>query len=75
MWMKMLFDPGYSTDVTIKGFDKKYSPIDFEEHKNQYAQGLGTVIDEIFDRKVEFTQTENEASCRYCTFKELCGKG
>lgn len=32
------------------------------------------VLDELFDPRIPFVQTDEEKSCSYCTFRELCGR-
>ena len=32
------------------------------------------VLDELFDPRIPFVQTNEEKSCSYCTFRELCGR-
>ena len=32
------------------------------------------VLDELFDPRIPFIQTNEEKSCGYCTFRELCGR-
>lgn len=64
--------------------DEDYSPIiqmgsrpakdidDYTEIKEEFFTHLSELIQEIFEKEVSFSQTENRDSCGYCDFKALC---
>ena len=66
-------------DIASKGIveplciDK--NPI-FDYHcvNDEFVEALNAKIAEIFDPKVEFTQTDIEENCKYCNFKAICGR-
>ena len=39
-----------------------------------FMDEFGKVIESLFDPKEPFRQTENEENCKYCQFKEACGR-
>ena len=41
---------------------------------NEFLSGMAGVINDLFDKKVPFTQCENDkkAECKYCRFIEFC---
>lgn len=48
-----------------------------EETENlleEFEDLLQTLIDEIFDPEVDFTQTEDTDECKYCDFKNICNR-
>lgn len=60
-----------------------YSPVikmgkaavtDFSEYQEEFTQSLMGLLQEIFDDKKPFEQTELSNSCTYCDFKAICGK-
>lgn len=62
-------------------FNLKYLPKDEKKRKilNSYKEinelfmkELESIIEEIFDQNIPFTQTESEKNCKYCKFKEFC---
>lgn len=49
-------------------------PFSSEQFK-QFESSMRTLISEIFDPAVPFTQTEDESRCEYCAYKEMCHRG
>lgn len=45
-----------------------------QQHREQFLEGMESVINEIFDESVPFTPTADEANCSFCTLKAFCGK-
>lgn len=41
---------------------------------HDFEAGLRRLIAEIFDPSVPFRQTEDEANCTYCPFKDICNR-
>lgn len=51
------------------------SPIeDFTPMAEEFADRLTTVLTQLFDEKVPFTQAPTDAPCRYCPYCTLCGR-
>ena len=50
----------------------KGSQIIGPEQRLEYRQYLDSLLNEIFDPTIPFTQTEELAHCTYCDFKDLC---
>jgi CRISPR/Cas system-associated exonuclease Cas4 (RecB family) len=40
----------------------------------EFTERLNTLIEEIFDPNVPFSQTFNEKNCAWCAFKDVCGR-
>jgi lipopolysaccharide export system ATP-binding protein len=41
---------------------------------NDFEKVLIQILEEIFDRKIPFTQTENRDICKLCNFKGICAR-
>ena len=48
--------------------------VDYLEIKDQFEPLLQSLLEEIFNPEVPFTQTTVEENCQYCNFISLCGK-
>ena len=49
--------------------------LDFRDQlKADYHEQLLTVIQEIFSPQTSFSQTNCQENCKYCDFKNICGK-
>lgn len=44
----------------------------YDDINNSFEEILVQQIEEIFNPKVAFRQTENQENCRHCTFKGIC---
>ncbi len=45
------------------------------EQFHEFELHLKTLIAEIFDPAIPFSQTEDESRCLYCAYKEMCHRG
>lgn len=48
----------------------KTGKVDLEQLEEDFT----TLITEIFNPKIPFTQTNEEKTCRFCIYKQICGK-
>ena len=39
---------------------------------DEFTARLNNLIEEIFNPDIPFSQTENEAICKWCAFKDIC---
>lgn len=46
----------------------------FAFFEDNFREQLHTLLEEVFDPTVPFTQTEHSEVCKYCDFKSICGK-
>ncbi|MFA7051327.1 MAG: PD-(D/E)XK nuclease family protein, partial [Bacilli bacterium] len=53
---------------------KKIPVNDFNIYKDEFLQGLATLVTEIFDTSVPFTQTTDTAKCRTCPYSGICAR-
>jgi CRISPR/Cas system-associated exonuclease Cas4 (RecB family) len=73
VWMRKLFT---DTDTTLylqppRG---KKDPLTLDLVDEDYREHLGKLLDELFDERIPFSQTEHEENCNYCIYKEICLK-
>ncbi|MDY0200858.1 MAG: PD-(D/E)XK nuclease family protein [Tenuifilaceae bacterium] len=55
--------------------NRKYIPVnDFNIFKEEFLQGLTSLITEIFDISIPFTQTSDTDKCRTCPYKAICAR-
>ncbi len=52
----------------------KHPIEDISLYLPEFKERFNTLLEEIFDPKVPFSQTLNEKNCEWCAFKELCNK-
>jgi hypothetical protein len=52
--------------------DKKIK--DIREYLSSFEELLIDKINEIFDKKLLFEQTEDVKICKYCSYKNICNK-
>lgn len=47
---------------------------DYRENMDKYEIGLKGLMEELFNPEVPFSQTDDWNKCKYCTYKEICGR-
>lgn len=52
----------------------KSAVTDYNDYHEEFMQELQKTIDEIFDRNVPFTHTEDCDRCTFCDYKKICGR-
>jgi CRISPR/Cas system-associated exonuclease Cas4 (RecB family) len=45
---------------------------DISAYLPEFKEQLDTLLEEIFNSSIPFTQTENLKNCEWCAFRELC---
>ena len=80
----LLENPGVSVSPAIyylrsvyKDFDPTVrcnkQPIeDISAYLPEFKEHLDTLLEEIFNPSIPFTQTENLKNCEWCALRELC---
>ena len=65
----------YSPVICLKEPRKPEVPVDdFSVYEKEFREELHQLLEEIFNKKVPFVQTEIKEKCAYCDFKALCKK-
>jgi hypothetical protein len=73
VWMRKLFTDS-DTSLYLQAQRQKKETLTFSLVEADYREALGNLLDELFDEKIPFRQTEHQENCGYCTFKEICLK-
>lgn len=65
----------YSPVIQIGEPRKPKEPVDnFAQYEGDFRENLKTLLEDIFNPDISFTQTEIEDKCAYCDFRALCKK-
>lgn len=63
----------YSSDIMMGEPHKPKEPIEeMAPYIDEFRAHLDTLIKEIFDSKIPFTQVTDETHCKYCDFAKIC---
>lgn len=66
----------YSPVIQMGEPRKPKEPVDnFAQYEGDFRENLKTLLEDIFNPDISFTQTEIEDKCAYCDFRALCKKG
>lgn len=68
IYIQQTSNPEYDPTLCIN----KEPISDIEEYKDEYRNLLNNLVNEIFDRNIPFSQTEDTSRCTYCPFRQLC---
>jgi hypothetical protein len=47
---------------------------DYRDYQDGYENGLKSLLEELYDSDVPFDQTSDLEKCKYCAYKEICGR-
>ena len=47
---------------------------DYRDYEEEYTTGLKGLLEELYNPEVPFSQTEDLNKCKYCPYKEICGR-
>lgn len=65
----------YSPVIQMGEPRKPKEPVDnFAQYEGNFRENLKTLLEDIFNPDISFTQTEIEDKCAYCDFRALCKK-
>ena len=64
----------YSPVIQMGESRKKEDINDFSIHEEEFRENLNTLLEEIFNPDIIFSQTVIEDKCQYCDYKDLCKK-
>lgn len=65
----------YSPVIQMGEPRKPKEPVDnFAQYEGDFRENLKTLLEDIFNPDISFTQTEIEDKCTYCDFRALCKK-
>lgn len=70
--------PGYTypdqSRLKVKTGYASYEDLDLDSVENEFTTSLVSLLEEIFDPNIDFTQTETRETCGSCSFNSLCHK-
>ena len=64
--------------ISLKKISRWFMPVKTPQHpedlstREAFVSCLKTLIEEILNKDIAFTQTQDEDNCRYCPFTGLC---
>lgn len=65
----------YSPVIQMGEPRKPKEPVDnFAQYEGDFRENLKTLLEDIFNPDISFTQTEIDDKCAYCDFRALCKK-
>jgi len=68
--IKEIYDPQFNPFLQMG----KEEITDYREFSEEFESGLSKLLGEILNPSVPFDQVEDEKKCRYCAYKEICGR-
>lgn len=74
-YLRNLFDAVFDPDVQYKpAVSQVHRVKDFSEFIPEFKEHFDKCLEEIFDFRVDFTQTPTGKACEWCAFTNICKK-
>lgn len=70
--VKEIFEEGFSPFLLMG--KEKVEIGNYLTFAEEFEQGLSLLLQELFDPAIAFDQTMDVDKCKYCAFKEMCGR-
>jgi hypothetical protein len=67
-----LFRADFSPLIQIKNGNSKTAIYDIRIYLDEFRDELRQLLEEIFDRDIRFSQTEDTKKCSYCPYAGIC---
>jgi LPS O-antigen subunit length determinant protein (WzzB/FepE family) len=68
-----LFSVPFNYRLETQLESKKYEPVsNYKSIQHDYESMMQQLLEELFDEKIPFTQTEETSRCSYCSYKGIC---
>ena len=71
--VKTLFKENYDSNIYLKE-NKQKELLTLHTVEYQYAEMLQEALIQLFNKEIDFTQTDNADSCKYCIYSANCLK-
>jgi ATP-dependent helicase/DNAse subunit B len=72
---KEIFKEDFNPYLQLKEPKGKAEEVgNYNEYAQIYETGLKQLLEDLFDPDVPFSQTDNWDKCKYCAYKEICGR-
>ncbi|MDO8966046.1 PD-(D/E)XK nuclease family protein [Algoriphagus sp.] len=73
--LRELFSDDFNPYLQLKQAYKTGIELnDYRDYQEAYEEGLKGLLEEMYDPEVPFSQTDDVEKCKYCPYKEMCGK-
>ena len=69
-----LFDKEFSWQILHKTGADQIQVTDFRKYEAEFQEVVSTVIHEIWDPSIDFSQVTDHSKCKFCPYKEICGR-
>lgn len=70
-----LFDDSFSWQLVEKAGRSANTVGEFRDYLEPFEEIVTKLLTEIYNPDVSFDQIEDETKCRFCPYKEICGRG
>lgn len=70
-----LFDDQFSWQLIEKAGRSSQTVNEFRDYLEPFEEIVTDLLTEIYDSEVPFDQIQDESKCRFCPYKEICGRG
>jgi len=71
VWMRSLFTNA-DTSLYLQPPRGKKETLTLSLAGEEFSQALGHLLDELFDEKIPFRQTDHLKNCEHCIYREIC---
>lgn len=68
--IREIYNPKFNPFLQMNGQEIQ----DYKAVEEEFIEGLSSMLGEILNPDVPFSQTEDEEKCKFCPFKEICGR-
>lgn len=73
--LRELFSDDFNPYLQLKQAYKTGIELnDYRDYQEAYEEGLKGLLEEMYDPEVPFSQTDDVEKCKYCPYKEMCGR-
>ncbi len=62
-------------DFHLHDKNNKTFVTDFTKYEDEFTTNLNVLFEEIYNKDISFSQTDDAASCTYCPYAEICHRG
>ncbi len=70
--LRGIFEEDFNPSLLSKEIGNQ--PVEFIAVSDQFEQHFRTLLEEIFDLNIPFSQTTIEEHCKYCSYRQICRK-
>ena len=72
LFIRDTYQDDFKADIFLKT-GKQMIPVNsIIPFKEEFREGLQTLLKELFDKEIPFNQTDNIKKCQYCAYVDIC---